>query len=291
MKINKLILPVLVALLPITDAVAQENTFPSTYQIGSFNLTVLPEMQNKGNKSILIGATDEMLEKYLPDGTYPTAINAFLLETPDKTILVDAGLGRNLSAHLETCKIKPEDIDIILLTHMHGDHIGGLLTDGKKSFPSATLYVSQPEYDHWVKDTKAGAVLDAYKDKLHLFVPNEVGTAGKELLPGVQGIAIYGHTPGHTGYLVQSDGEQLLIWGDTAHAMDIQMPCPQVAVTYDVDPVQATASRQRILKYVADNKIRVAGMHIVYPGIGDIGKDNNNGYIFSLLCTCEGMFR
>lgn len=291
MKTNKLILPVLLALLAAPCVMAQESTFPSTYQVGSFNLTVLPEMQNKGNKGILIGATDEMLATYMPDGTYPTAINAFLLETADKRILVDAGLGRNLSAHLETCKIKPEDIDIILLTHMHGDHIGGLLTDGKKSFPAATLYVSQPEYDHWANDAKAGAVLDAYKENLHLFVPAEAGTTGEELLPGIQGIAIYGHTPGHTGYLLQSDGEQLLIWGDTAHAMDIQMPCPQVAVTYDVDPVQATASRQRILKYVADNKIRVAGMHIVYPGIGDIRKDGNNGYIFSLLCTCEGMFR
>jgi len=301
---GKLIIMALL-LTAIYSVKAQEEESPSMYEVGSFFITILPEIQQNGNKDILIGATDAMLKQYIPDGTYPTAVNAFMIETPDNTILVDAGLGMKLSGHLEACEKKAEDIDIILLTHMHGDHLGGLLKDGKKSFPAATLYVSQPEYDYWTSDAAMSAVpenkqkgflnarevLNTYKDNLHLFIPGSAEDTEKELLPGVRSIAAYGHTPGHTTYLLNSDGEQLLIWGDLTHAMDIQIPCPQVAVTYDVDPVQAVESRQRLMKYVADNNIRIAGMHIEYPGIGDIRGDNTKGYRFSLLCTCEGTFR
>ena len=301
---DKLIIPALL-LLFFHTAKAQEEESPSMYEAGSFFITVLPEMQQKGSKDVLIGATGEMLEKYIPDGTYSTAINAFMVETPDKTILIDAGLGMKLSDHLLVCKKKAEDIDIILLTHLHGDHIGSLLQEGKKSFPGAALYVSQPEYDYWMSDEKmfaqsenrqksflnAREVLTAYKDNLHLFVPGETDDTGEELLPGVRAISAYGHTPGHTAYLLDSDGEQLLVWGDITHAMDIQIPCPQAAVTYDIDPVRAIESRQKVLKFVSENKIRIAGMHIEYPGIGDIRGNSTQGYVFSLLCTCEGTFR
>lgn len=296
---------ILMLLLSFHTAMAQDEESPSMYEAGSFFITVLPEMQQKKNKDILIGVTDDMLEKYIPDGTYSTAINAFMVETPGNTILIDAGLGMKLSDHLQTCGKKTEDIDIILLTHMHGDHIGGLLQEGKKSFPVAAVYVSQPEYDYWMSDDimsvqtenkqksflNAREVLITYKDNLHLFVPGETGNTGEELLPGIRAIAAYGHTPGHTAYLFESDGEQLLVWGDITHAMDIQIPCPQVAVTYDIDPVRAIESRQKMLKFVSENKIRIAGMHIEYPGIGDIRGDSIKGYGFPLLCTCEGTFR
>lgn len=304
-KINKPILLIIMFLLAVRPAIAQEEESPSMYEVGSFSITVLPEMQQKGKKDILIGATDDMLKQYVPDGTYPTAINTFMIETPDKTILIDAGLGLKLFSHLERCKKKKEDIDIILLTHLHGDHIGGLLKDGKKNFPEATIYVSQPEYDYWMNDkimsafpesrqkafANAREVLNTYKDKLHLFAPTETGDTGEELIPGIKGIATYGHTPGHTAYLLHSDGEQLLVWGDLTHAMDIQIPRPEVAVTYDTDPVQAVDSRRKILKYVSENKIRIAGMHIGYPGIGNIRGNSSKGYDFTLLCTCEGTFR
>jgi glyoxylase-like metal-dependent hydrolase (beta-lactamase superfamily II) len=304
MKKNKLITLILLSSF-YTATAAQEKESPSMYGVGSFSITVLPEMQQKNNKDILIEATDDMLKKYIPGGTYPAAINAFMVETPDRTILIDAGLGIKLSAHLETCGKKAEDIDIILLTHMHGDHIGGLLHEGKKSFPAAALYVPQPEYDYWMNDDIMSAqpankqkgflhareVLAAYKDSLHLFVPAETGDATNELVTGIRAFAAYGHTPGHTAYLLDSDGQQLLVWGDLTHAMDIQIPCPQVAVTYDENPARAIESRQRILKFVSENKIRIAGMHIEYPGMGDVSGNSTGGYDFTLLCTCEGMFR
>ena len=292
-KVNSLLL---VLLLSACSLSAQEEESPLTYEIGSFNVTVLPEGAGQGNTDILIGATLEMLNQCLPKGTYTTAINAFLIETDNKAILVDAGLGKKLLANLEACKKLPESIDAILLTHMHGDHIGGLLQDGKKSFPNATLYISQPEYDYWMSDEAGNAanarqVIEAYKNNLQLFVPDELEGATSELLPGIRGIAAYGHTPGHTVYLLESDSSQFMIWGDLTHVTPIQMDYPQVAVTYDVNPTQAIESRHRILQYLAENKIDIAGMHVEYPGIGKVSKNKADGYTFKLTCDCEGMAR
>ena len=290
-KIPKLgIISSLIILITASHAKAQENVI--TFDIGSFAVTLLSEGQQKGNKSILLGATEEMLQQTIPDGTFPNAVNAFLVETGNKTILFDTGFGRKLFDNLKTYGKAPADIDAVMLTHMHGDHIGGLLQDGKKSFPQATLYIPQPEYDYWMSDKASNAanahkVIEAYEDKLHLFTPGNMDDV-TELLPGIRGITAYGHTPGHTGYMLDSNGSKLFIWGDLTHAMAIQMPYPEVAVTYDVDPAKAVECRNQLLKYLSDNKIPVAGMHIQFPAIGDVKKNKSNGYDFTLICDCEG---
>jgi len=295
----------LMLLLPVYNMAAQEGEPPLMYEIGSFSITILPEGSGQGNTEILIGATPEMLNQCLPEGTYTSAMNAFLVETDEKTILVDAGLGRNLFANLEVCKKSPEKIDIILITHMHGDHIGGLLQNDNRSFPNATLYIPQPEYDYWMNDeimqslpenrrgsfTQARKVIEAYKSSLQLFVPGELDGATHEVFPGIRSIAAYGHTPGHTIYMLESGDSRIMIWGDLTHVTPIQMDYPQVAVTYDVDPVKAVESRQRILQYLADNKIDIAGMHVQYPGVGKVSKNKSGGYIFTLTCDCEGIVR
>ncbi|MDR1380447.1 MAG: MBL fold metallo-hydrolase [Tannerella sp.] len=304
MKTKKIILPAMLSLFA-GSVPAQDKTEPVTFGAGAFSITTLTDVQQEGNANMLIGATDEMLNRYLPGGVYRSAINAFLAEADGRTVLVDAGLGRNLTGNLEKCGKKAEDIQIILLTHLHGDHIGGLLQDGKKAFPRAALYLAQAEYDYWTSDEAmmrlpenrrngfAGArkMLDAYRDSLHLFVPGEPDGTARELLPGIRAIAAYGHTPGHTAYLLDSDGYRLLIWGDVTHVTPIQIPCPQVAVSFDVDPAAAIASRRRIMACVAEKGIRVAGMHIEYPGLVDIRGDASAGYSYKLLCVCEGSFR
>ena len=266
---------------------AQENENKFTYKIGDFEINLLSWGQNQGEPSILIGTTEEILKECAPQGTFPNAINAFLVRTPDKTILVDAGFEEGLVANLHTYNVHAPQIDIILITHMHGDHIGGLLQDGKARFPNAELYLSQSEYDYWMSDEDmnqlpedkrsgfkmARQVIEAYKDKLLLFVPPYLGKETSILLPGITPLAAYGHTPGHTMFLLESKTDKLLIWGDVTHAMAIQMPYPEVAVTYDVDPKQAIQSRKEVLEYVTKNNIPVAGMHIPYPAVGNIRKD------------------
>ncbi|MDL2265496.1 MBL fold metallo-hydrolase [Parabacteroides sp. OttesenSCG-928-G07] len=282
-----------------------EEEYPFTYMVGDVNVTLLSEGQQQGNVNILTGVTESILSQYAPEGTFPNAINTFLIETSENTILVDAGLGRKLFSNLEVCEKKPEDINVVLLTHMHGDHIGGLLQDGKKNFPNAKLYISRPEHDYWMSDeamqnvpenrragfVQAREVIAAYKDNLSLFTPGEIDEEKQEILPGIQGVAAYGHTPGHTVYLLESDESRLLIWGDLTHAMPVQIPSPQVATTYDLDSAKAIESRQRLLKYVSENKIPVGGMHIEFPGMATIKGNLSDGYKYILTCTCEGVFR
>ncbi|MDR0763796.1 MAG: MBL fold metallo-hydrolase [Bacteroidales bacterium] len=279
---------ILLVSVMITSIMAQENTDIFEFTVGNFKITTLSEGQQKSKSSILIDATPEIIKKYAADGTFPSACNAFLVQTVDKTILVDAGFGRKLLDNLKQQNVTAEKVDIILLTHMHGDHIGGLLHDGKVVFPNAQLYIAQAEHDYWMnidlrRGEQARNVIAAYKSKLHLFTPVDFENTSTELISGIQAIAAYGHTPGHTAYLLKSDNSQFLIWGDLTHAMAIQMPHPEIAVTSDVNPKEAVVARKKILEYVEKNRIPVAGMHIAFPAMGNIVKSTGEGYDFEAL--------
>lgn len=276
-------------------AFAAEVPDTYTYKVGAFEVTLLSEGQNERKSSLFVGADMELIKKYVPDGVYPSAANAFLIRTPDKVILFDTGYGTKLFENMKTLGVEASDVDIVFLTHMHGDHIGGLLREGKVAFPKARLYLAEPERAYWadlelmkkLPEDRQGAfkksqeTLDAYGSSVQTFTPGQLQTETKALLPGITALAAFGHTPGHTLYLVESDGSQLLIWGDLTHAMAIQMAEPQVAMTYDLDPQMAVASRKAVLQYVADAKIPVAGMHVPYPGMGTVTAAPEGGYLFT----------
>ena len=274
--------------LTTVTASAQEKT-PNvfTYKVGAFEVCLLSEGQGVGRSGILVGATPEMMDKCLNDGTFPNSCNAFLVRMPGKTILVDAGYGRNLLDNLKSLGVTPEQVDAILITHMHGDHIGGILKDDRPVFPKAEIYLSQPEYDYWMSDearnpATARKVIEICQASLRFFQPTEIGAKPTVLFPGIQAVAAFGHTPGHTLYMVESGKKKLLIWGDLTHAMAIQMPYPQVAVTYDSNPDMAIAARKKVLAYAAKKKIAVAGIHNAFPGMGKI-KKKSTGYLYTPL--------
>jgi len=276
---------------------AQDNVI--TFDVGAFGVTLLSEGQRMSGTNILIGATDAMLKQAIPAGTYPAATNAFLLETEDKSVLIDAGFSPKTVENLKLFGRNASDINAVFITHFHGDHTGSLLIDKKKTYPNAILYVAKPEYDYYMSDaemtalpenrrgafTTAREIFAAYKTEV--FVPGEPDKAN-ELIPGLRGVAAYGHTPGHVGYMAESNGQKIFFWGDLTHAMAIQMPFPEVAVTYDTTPAKAVESRQKLLKYLSDNKIPVAGAHIAFPGMGDIRKSESTGYDFFPFCDCGG---
>jgi len=259
---------------------AQENKNSYTTKFGEYKLILLSEGQQQGNTGILLKATPEMLKEYAPDGKFPNATNTFLLQTGNKNILFDTGFGKLLFDHLKALGLTANDIDEVLLTHMHGDHIGGLLIDGKAAFPNAKLYIAQLEYEYWSDKENIQAILKAYEGKVELFEPNELNNITISVLPGIKAIAAYGHTPGHAVFEIGSGKDKLLIWGDLTHAMAVQMPHPEIAVTYDTNPEQAIRSRLAILDYVSKNKIPIAGMHIAYPAMGNITANTQNGYEF-----------
>jgi glyoxylase-like metal-dependent hydrolase (beta-lactamase superfamily II) len=283
-----------------TAVFAAEGSLIHRYQVGAFEVILLSEGAAGRDTSLFVGATPEQVAKYVPTGSYVTATSAFLVRAPGRLVLVDTGYGRELFKNLRAVGVEPEQIDTVLLTHMHGDHIGGLLRDDKKpAFPKAAIFVARQELDYWTSeeimntfpvDRQGGfknsmAIMAACgSSAVRTFEPGALedeNTGFLPDLPGVRSIAAFGHTPGHTLYMLESNGHRLLIWGDLTHASAIQMPVPEVAMTYDTDPEMAVASRLAVMKYVSENNIPVAGMHIPLPGMGTVSVNPGGGYAFT----------
>lgn len=248
-----------------------QNTF--TFKTKNAEIILLSEGQHTNDLTKLIGITAEIISKSAPNENFKSAVNAFLIRTEGKNILADTGLGRELFKNLDSFGVKPEQIDVIVLTHLHGDHIGGLVASNKATFPNAKLYLSNEEYKSANENAKK--ILAHYSENMILFEPGD-GKPSK-LAYGLKSMQGYGHTPGHTLYLI----DDLIIWGDLTHAMAIQMPYPKVAITYDTNQEEAVKTRLKILSYITGKNLTVAGMHIPYPGLGNLEPDGKGGYIFT----------
>ena len=273
-------------MLGVSGLWAQSASEKTSYIMGQYEVILLSEGQREGQTNILVGAQEEMLKQCIPTGKYPSAVNAFLIRTPEGWVLVDTGFGRGVMTEMAALGVAPADIKAVLLTHMHGDHIGGMLREDAKAFPNAKVYMAREEHDYWMASGSSGEsqrkVITAYKADLVLFSAKsiEAGKENPEILPGIRGILAPGHTPGHSMFLVESMGQKMLIWGDLTHVMAIQMAYPEVAVTYDSHMDIAIASRYEVLAYVSQHKIAVAGMHIPFPGMGTIEALGMGRYAF-----------
>ena len=221
---------------------------------GNMETVTLFDKQSHPDTSLLVGADAEQKAKYFPDRKMEGNVLAFLVKIKGREILFDTGLpdGR-IAAELKKKGRAAGDVKTILLTHLHRDHYGGLVdASGKAAFPNAAVYVSRAERAYWVDEKKDPNVINAlaqYAGRVHEFEP------GDKVMPGVKALDTSGHTP-----------ERLLILGDLIHFPRIQLPLPEVAVRYDVDPTKAVQARKRIFDYACENRIPVAGMHIPYPG-------------------------
>jgi glyoxylase-like metal-dependent hydrolase (beta-lactamase superfamily II) len=250
------------------------------------SVTVIQDLPGEMPVSIFSGPTPgEERAKYFTDGKAEAGINAFLLRVGGKIVLFDAGTGTlfpspgKLAETLASLGVKPEDVDFVLLTHMHMDHIGGLLKEEKRAFPKAKIMVSKPELESWIalaeKDPsnvnagKVKAVVAAYgSDMLPPFA------FGDTPLPGVTALDAVGHTPGHTVFQLTAGGKSLLIAGDVIHAMSLQFALPDECASYDMDPAQAVISRKRIFEMAAQKGIPIAGMHFPFANaVGTVKKD------------------
>ena len=251
-------------------------------------------------KQLLTNTTQQEVGKLLDKGfqkdVVQTSVDGYLINTGSKLVLVDTGAGKlfgptlgSLVANLKASGYQPEQVDEIYITHMHGDHVGGLVADGKLVFPNAIVRADQHDADFWLSQ----ANLDKASEQMKGFFQgaqaslNPYVAAGKfkpfdgetELVPGVRAIAARGHTPGHSIYAVESKGQKLVLWGDLMHVAAVQFPQPQVTISFDTDSKSAAIQRKKAYAEAAKEGYLVAAAHLPFPGIGHI-RAEGRGYIW-----------
>ncbi len=292
------------------EAPMQMTQAPGYYRmmLGQFEITALFDGIVELDAGLLLNVSEkevrELLSRALIDNPHkiPTPANAYLVNTGSKLVLIDAGGGKafgaalgHLSENLAAAGYKPEQVDAVLVTHLHGDHVGGLLNaEGKPAFPNAVVYLAKAEHDFWLTGAEP-KVPDAYKEHLKqarqmarkiaepYLALNRWKTFDNGSLPisGIKPIPIPGHTPGHTAYEIESAGQKFVIIGDTVHIAAVQFARPEAAVSFDFDPKQAVATHKALFRRLADGKTFVADMHIAFPGIGRLRSDGKNGYVWA----------
>lgn len=207
-----------------------------------------------------------LVEQLSPEGGVPASIHTFLVQLDGQNILFDTGngiaAGGQLLARLDSIGIAPADIDYLMITHFHGDHIGGmLLNDTTATFANAQVYVPAAEYDFWVTNGdpagQQAVTMAAYAGRLHLFSADEVLPCG--IIP----LEAVGHTPGHTAFRMG----RFLVIGDLMHGAAIQLPHPELCAAYDMDRETAIATRKKFLEYIQQENLIAAGMHLPDNGI------------------------
>ncbi|MBY3597149.1 MBL fold metallo-hydrolase [Rhizobium bangladeshense] len=222
-----------------------------------------------------------------------TSVNAFLVNTGERLVLIDAGTGAyldgalgDLVANLEAAGYKADQIDDIILTHIHTDHSGGLTIKGKPVFANATVHVNKREHAFWMETpvesrpanvplsyfVEAHESLGPYADacRVRTFADNA------SILPGIGSILRAGHTPGHSSIVVESAGAKIVFWGDVTHGNVLQFDEPDVAIQFDTDQSEAIRAREAAFADAANGKYLVAGAHIAFPGIGHVRRDATN---------------
>ncbi|WP_114192159.1 MBL fold metallo-hydrolase [Edaphovirga cremea] len=280
----------------------QQTQVPGYYRmmLGNMEVTALYDGSVSLGTELFHGINEPDMQKLLArmfvDSTsgIQTAVNAFLVNTGTHLILVDAGtaqcFGPGLGAiqsNLRAAGYQPEQVDTVLLTHLHPDHACGITDQGKAAYPNATVYVSKAEGDFWLNKEIA---LKAPKDSQPMFKMSQESVApyesqgrlklyapGDALLPGVEVVSTPGHTPGHTAYLFSSEGQNLLLWGDIVHSHSLQFAKPEVSLDFDTDSKQAIATRLKVFADAAQKQLWIGGAHLPFPGLGHV-RAETSGY-------------
>jgi glyoxylase-like metal-dependent hydrolase (beta-lactamase superfamily II) len=290
---------------PMAQAAAPQvkTQAPGFYRmmLGDFEVTALFDgTLDLEPKKLLTNTTQEQVGKLLDRGfekdAVPTSVNGYLINTGSKLVLVDTGAGGlfgptlgNLQANLKAAGYQPEQVDDVLITHMHGDHVGGLVQDGKLVFPNATIHAGQEDADFWLNKAnleKASAEMKGFFQgamaSLNPYV--EAGKfkgmkGGTELAPGIKAVPAHGHTPGHNIYVVESKGQKLVLWGDLMHVAAVQFAQPQVTISFDVDSKPAAMERKKAYADAAKGRYLVGSAHLPFPGLGHV-RAEGKGYVW-----------
>jgi glyoxylase-like metal-dependent hydrolase (beta-lactamase superfamily II) len=269
-------------------------------QIGDITVTALNDGQFQASTGIVNGVTETAAAaaeaaafRALPPRI---TISSFLVQAGGRRILIDAGCGTAFGpamgrarGKLDALGLSPADIDTVLVTHAHVDHVSGLVDpDGKPWFPRAEIVINAIETEFWLSDARAAAAPEAARGAFgtaqgalrpYAARTRTVGH-GQEGSPGITCHHLPGHTPGHSGWIIASGAESLLVWGDVVHLPGIQFALPEAGLAFDTDSDEARVTRRRVLDMAATDKLLVAGMHLDFPAFGHVTRAAT-GYAFT----------
>jgi glyoxylase-like metal-dependent hydrolase (beta-lactamase superfamily II) len=251
------------------------------------------------------GRIRSLLSRAYQSNEVTLTVNAFLVNTGRKLVLIDTGTGTsrmfgsklgNLLSNLRASGYAPEQVDEIYVTHMHTDHIGGLMREGKPSFTHATVRADVHERDFYLSESKMNAApadeREDFESAMTILKPYIAAqkfkpfTGEAELTPGIRAVPAPGHTPGHTIYVVESQGERMLVWGDLMHVAALQFPQPSATIQTDWNTGLSAQQRQTVFADAAKNGYYAAAAHVAFPGIGKLRAEGDGyawvpiGYIF-----------
>lgn len=271
---------------------------PGFYRIklGTYEVTILNDgartfplpdtfVSNASKDQALRAAADA----FMPDGKITVPFNPTLINTGSKLVLIDTGNGPSpdgavgrLFANLAAAGVKPEQIDLVVISHMHPDHINGLRTAaGKIAFPHAQIIAPEPEWAFWMNDENMAKASDtmtrnyfANTRKILTGLEDRIVRYawGKEVAPGITAIATPGHTPGHTSFTVVSGNSQMMVQSDVTNIPELFLRNPDWHVAYDHDPALAQQTRHEFYDMASVEKMLIAGYHFPFPSAGYVEK-------------------
>lgn len=257
------------------------------YRAGDIRILRLSDKPGGIPDNVFLG-DKKLLASELGGALCPSEFVVFLVTGPKGTALVDSGYGLDAGGRslelLEKAGFPPEKLEAIYLTHMHPDHVGGLVAKGKKAFPAAKVYVDRKEFDYWKthKDNSAFTAparkfMEIYRDAI---VPFD---SDADLPEWLKTEPTPGHTPGHVVYSVANGGKRYLIGGDVIHCLKLQARHPDFALIWDVDPEMARQTRKDFLNRAANNGDIVLGGHFPAPGAAVFKKLREHMYDYTTI--------
>ncbi|MEK1930943.1 MAG: MBL fold metallo-hydrolase [Pararhizobium sp.] len=272
----------------------------NSFKIGTFDVTVISDgirIGEKPEETFGIDQTPEVVADLLKANFLPTDkfVNGFsptLIDTGSDVVLFNTGLGESgrqagaghLLEGLKTAGYSPDRVSVVVITHMHGDHIGGLMEGGAPAFKNARYVTGQTEFDFWKDEARVGTPAEnGHKGVLKNVVPLAEKTTfigdGADVVPGITAMAAFGHSPGHMVFKIESEGKGLVLTADTANHFVLSLQRPDWEVKFDMDKVQAAAARKKVFDMVATDRLPFVGYHIPFPSVGFIERIDQ-GYRF-----------
>lgn len=284
---------------------------PSIYRfkLGAFKITTFLDgaVHRDGPHPMFGGDQPEAVvqallkDNFLPPARFENSYVVTLVNTGKELILFDTGNGPlrrdkgagQLAALMGDAGHKPEDVDIVVITHGHPDHVGGMLEDGAPAFPNAKIVFGAVEFDYWTKgENIPDARLQTHQTFMKIAAPfGEKATflkGGDDVVTGIRAVEAFGHSPGHMAYHVESEGQQLMIWADVCNHYVVSLQRPEWHVAVDHDKEQAGQTRKKIFGMVHTDRIPVIGFHMPFPSIGFLDRRGDSyqwvaaGYQFNL---------